>query len=174
MVAARAGHGEEVVRQGRRRRAYRVDDQGGGDTGFGHEAVRRRPARPARAVASSRPTRGPGQRGRVTARTLASGLAAVTCLLATVVPATAQILKTRMQRPSAGARQLPLNVGSGFEYETDGEESEYGFPFLAEYGFTDQLKLSLEPAYVLIRKKAGGTIRGPGDFETTFTWELPT
>ncbi len=91
------------------------------------------------------------------------------CLLVPVTPAAAKILKTRMV-----GKQLPLNVGSGFEYETDGEESEYGFPFLAEYGFTNELKLSFEPSYVLIRKKQGGTISGAGDFETTLTCEFPT
>src|SRR5438046_2283301 len=169
MVAAGAGYGEEVVRQGRRRRAHGVDDQGGCDAGLGHEAVTRVPARPARAHASSRSTLGPEPHGRVTARRLAWGLAVVTCLLATAVPAAAKILKTT--RPGQ-YKALALNVGSGFEYETDGEESEYGFPFLVEYGFMDQLKLSLEPAYVLIRKKAGGSISGPGDFETTLTLEL--
>src|SRR5262249_7055601 len=58
--------------------------------------------------------------------------------------------------------------------ETDGEESEYGFPFLIEYGFTRELKLSLEPSYVLVRKKRGlGTVSGAGDFETTLSCEFP-
>ena len=96
----------------------------------------------------------------------------VTAILVTVAaPAGAKILKTR--RP-AQYKELVLTVGSGFEYETDGEESEYGFPFLAEYGFTKSLKLSVEPNFVLVRKKNGDRISGPGDLETTVTCEFPT
>lgn len=93
-------------------------------------------------------------------------------LLSIATPAHARILKTR--RTAQPGRELALVVGSGFEYETDGEESEYGFPFLVEYGLTSMLKASVEPGYVLIRKKAGGTVRGPGDLETTITCEFPT
>ena len=99
------------------------------------------------------------------------GLVIAASLLAIAVPASAKILKTK--RP-AQYRELALTVGSGFEYETDGEESEYGFPFLAEYGFTRMLKLSVEPSYILVRKKNGGTIDGIGDLETTLTCEFPT
>ena len=92
-------------------------------------------------------------------------------LAGAAVPADAKILKTR--RPGQ-AGPLALVVGSGFEYEGDSEESEYGFPFLGEYGFTRIVKLSVEPSYVLVRKKAGGTTRGLGDLETTLTLEFPT
>ena len=91
--------------------------------------------------------------------------------LLAAAPASAKILKTR--RPGQ-YKELALTVGSGFEFETDGEESEYGFPFLVEYGFTKMLKLSAEPSYVLVRKKKGGSISGPGDLETTLTCEFPT
>ena len=96
----------------------------------------------------------------------------VVVLVATAAPGAAKILKTR--RPGQGAGPLQFTAGSGFEYETDGEESEYGFPLLGEYGFTQALKLSVEPSFVWIRKKQGGSVRGPGDLETTLTWELPT
>ena len=36
------------------------------------------------------------------------------------------------------------------------------------------LKLSLEPSYVLVRKRNGGSIEGPGDLETALTCEFPT
>jgi hypothetical protein len=104
-------------------------------------------------------------------RALAATLLVAAWLVTFAVPAQAKILKTR--RPGQ-YHELELTVGSGFEYETDGEESEYGFPFLLEYGFTKILKLSAEPSYVLVRKKLGGTISGPGDFETTLTAEFPT
>jgi hypothetical protein len=115
----------------------------------------------------TRPSRRPGRLD-----VIARGLLVLVCSLVAATPAAAKILKTRVQRPSG--HRLPLNVGSGFEYETDTEESEYGFPFLAEYGFTKQLKLSLEPSYVLIRKKAGASVSGMGDFETTLACEFPT
>ena len=71
-------------------------------------------------------------------RRLAGAVRAVavvlTLLAVTPPPAGARILKTR--RPGGVAGPLELALGSGFEYETDGEESEYGFPFLVEYGFT--------------------------------------
>jgi len=86
-------------------------------------------------------------------------------------PADATIFKTR--RPGQ-YRPLALVVGSGLEYETDGEESDYGFPFLVEYGFTSMLKLSVEPSYVVVRKNAGGSVSGLGDLETTVTCEFPT
>ena len=105
------------------------------------------------------------------ARALAASLLVTVLMAAIAVPAGAKILKTR--RPGQ-YQELALTVGSGFEYETDGEESEYGFPFLAEYGLTKLLKLSVEPSYILVRKKNGGRLRGPGDFETTLTCEFPT
>lgn len=101
---------------------------------------------------------------------VASVLAAAT-LAAIAAPAAAKILKTR--RPGQ-YKELALNVGSGFEFESDSEQSEYGFPVLVEYGFTKMLKLNVEPSYVLVRKKKGGSIEGPGDLETTLTCEFPT
>src|SRR5262249_28534402 len=136
--------------------AHGVDDQGGGAARFGHEAVTRRPPR---AV--------------IRAASVACGLAILAWLSCLGTPASAKILKTRIPGQEQTGT-LPLNVGSGFEYETDGEESEYGFPFLIEYGFTRELKLSLEPSYVLVRKKRGlGTVSGAGDFETTLSCEFP-
>jgi hypothetical protein len=102
---------------------------------------------------------------------LAAGSLLLSGLLGAATPAAAKILKTR--RPDE-YRELALTLGSGFEYETDSEESEYGFPFLAEYGFTKELKLSVEPSLVLLRKKQGGSTGGMGDLETAITCEFPT
>jgi hypothetical protein len=101
----------------------------------------------------------------------AAALLAGFALLSAATSAHAKILKTRR---AGQYHELDLVVGSGFEYETDGEESEYGFPGLVEYGITKILKVSVEPGYVLVRKKAGGSLSGPGDLETTITCELPT
>ncbi len=105
------------------------------------------------------------------ARLAACGLLAAGILVGPS-PTAARILKTR--QPVQSGEGLALTLGSGLEYETDGEETEYGFPFLVEYGLTQNLKLSVEPGYVLLRRKHGGTTSGAGDLETTLTWELPT
>ncbi len=105
---------------------------------------------------------------------LAACIAGCAALVVSPAPAGARILKTKFQRPHQAPRLLSLTLGSGFEYETDSEESEYGFPFLAEYAFTDMLKLSVEPSLVWVRKKTGGSISGMGDLETTITCEFPT
>jgi hypothetical protein len=104
-------------------------------------------------------------------RALAASIMVTAIMAAAAAPAAAKILKTR--RPGQ-YKELTLTVGSGFEYETDGEESESGFPFLVEYGFTKMLKLSVEPAYIRVHRKDGGKVRGPGDLETTLTCEFPT
>jgi hypothetical protein len=104
----------------------------------------------------------------VKARRLVVGL--VVAGMFTAAPAGAKILKTKRPREY---RPLSLNVGSGFEYETDGEETEYGFPFLVEYGITRQLKVSAEPSYHVLKRKTGETVKGAGDLETTLTWEFP-
>ena len=85
-------------------------------------------------------------------------------------PASARILRTR---PAGGDRRpLALLLGSGLEFETDGEETAYGFPFLAEYELTRRFKLGVEPSWILVRKKAGGQVSSPGDLETRLTAEL--
>src|SRR5262245_22267413 len=89
-------------------------------------------------------------------------LVAVGTLLA--APAGAKILKTR--RPGE-YKELTLTVGSGLEFETDGEDTEYGLPFLIEYGFTRALKVSVEPSYVMLHRKEPSTqTNGFGDLET--------
>ena len=111
-----------------------------------------------------------GRLHRSVALALACSIAGA-ALLAGTRPGEARILKTRGQ----GARgPLELTLGSGIEFETDPEESEYGFPFLVEYGLTRILKVTAEPSYVLITKKAGGNVSGIGDLETTITAEFPT
>ena len=113
----------------------------------------------------------PGRDGR--ARPLRwVGVVAALCGLLCAPPVGARILKTR--KVGTTHRPLALTAGSGFEYETDGEESEYGFPLLTEYALRDIVKLRAEPSFVLIRKKAGGSRSGFGDTETAVTFELPT
>lgn len=97
---------------------------------------------------------------------LVTSLLAWVALVAAPGPAGAKILKTRRYR------ELALTVGSGFEYATDTERTEYGYPFLVDYGLTRTLKLTVEPSYVTITSKAGGSVSGLGDLETTLEGEL--
>ena len=91
-------------------------------------------------------------------------------LLATALPASAKILKTRMKSPQS--RFLALTIGSGVEYESDSEQSELGLPFLLDYGVTNALTLTVEPIHTTIRPKVGKTLNGFGDLETSATYGL--
>ena len=102
---------------------------------------------------------------------IAAAALALAALALSAGPVAAKILKTR--RPGE-YQPLTLIVGSGTEFETDGEESQYGFPFFAEYGFSKMIKASVEPNYLLVRKQKGGSIGGLGDLETAVTCEFPT
>ena len=95
---------------------------------------------------------------------------AVVAALTLATGAEARIVTSRGASTAAGPLRLVL--GSGFEYETDAEESEYGFPFFAEYGFNDALTLTVEPSAVVIRRKSRGDLSGFGDLETTLTAEI--
>jgi len=110
-----------------------------------------------------------GRRGTLAPWGLACCHLIMTSLLATATPASAKILKTN--RPGQ-ISVLALTVGSGFEFATDSEQTEYDFPFLLEYGVTEALKLAAEPNYVHVNAKDGGTISGFGDLETSVTYEF--
>lgn len=90
-----------------------------------------------------------------------------------VSPSSAKILKTKNLHFGA-VSGLPLTVGMGFESQTDSEANEYGFPILIEWAFTDALILTVEPNYVLINLKPGGSVRGWGDLETSINYEFLT
>lgn len=65
-------------------------------------------------------------------------------------------------------------VGGGFEYQTDRDQTEYGFPLLIEYNFSEKLTLTLEPIYTVIDGKSPDipSLRGFGDLDTTLDYEL--
>ena len=95
------------------------------------------------------------------------GLAA---LLASATPVSARILKTRK---SGQSQALDLTVGSGAEYENDGETMELGFPFLVDWGFAKRFKLTVEPQYTVINSTVvGESAHGLGDLETSVTWDF--
>ena len=96
------------------------------------------------------------------------GLALI-ALLGSATPVSAKILKTRK---SSQSRALDLTVGSGAEYENDGEQTELGFPFLVDWGFAKAFKLTIEPQYTVINSTVGESVRGLGDLETSLTWDF--
>jgi hypothetical protein len=101
-----------------------------------------------------------------------AGLVGVVAIAA-AGPAFAQstIYRTRKSASSTWSPILPLTIGSGFEFETDDEKTESGFPVLVQYNFTEFLQVSLEPSFGLI-SDGRKTVGGLGDVETTVDWEF--
>ena len=96
---------------------------------------------------------------------------ALAALLAFATPVSGRILKTRK---SSQSQALDLTVGSGAEYENDGETMELGFPFLVDWGFARRFKLTIEPQYTVINSSVDPSVNGLGDLETSFTWDFVT
>jgi hypothetical protein len=97
------------------------------------------------------------------------------CVLTAIIllpapPASAKILKTLRQ--ALQSQERTFTVGSGLEFQTDSEGSEYDFPLLFEYTLTDKLKLTVEPNSTYIRKKTHGSIAGFGEMETSLTCDF--
>ena len=102
-------------------------------------------------------------------------------ILAVVPSASARITRSRPS-PSAGPGGISsllsplysLVIGSGVEYETDDEQTEYGFPMLIEYNFSERFKLTLEPQFTSIVGKTTDvrSVSGFGDLETTLDYEF--
>jgi hypothetical protein len=98
--------------------------------------------------------------------------AAVTLFL--VSPVGARILKTRPSASSTWAPWSAIVIGSGLEFQTDSKQSQYEFPLLLEYNFTERLKLGLEPNFVYLaaRSRDERTVGGLGDLETAVEYEF--
>ena len=111
---------------------------------------------------------------RVRAAILVAGI-----LLVAAPDGSARITRSR---PSASSGTKPslltpfysLVIGGGVEWQRDREQTEWGFPILLEYNFTEQLKLTIEPAYKSIRAHTPGgrSVSGWGDLETTVDYEF--
>ena len=65
-------------------------------------------------------------------------------------------------------------LGSGVEYQTDSEKTEWGFPILIEYNFTERFKLTVEPKFGSIVSKNPDvrSVSGFGDLDTTLEYEF--
>ncbi len=104
-------------------------------------------------------------------------------LMLAALPASARIARSRTSASStpaaAGVSPLwnplySLVIGSGFEYQSDSEQTEYGFPILIEYNFSERLKLTVEPKFANIVGKTPDvrSVSGFGDLETTLDYEF--
>jgi Putative MetA-pathway of phenol degradation len=84
------------------------------------------------------------------------------------------IYRTRKSASSTWSPVLPLTIGSAFEFETNKERTEWGFPVLIQYNFTETLQMSLEPSFGHIKENTDDTHRvgGLGDLETSLDWEF--
>jgi hypothetical protein len=76
--------------------------------------------------------------------------------------------------PSPWAVFAPLVLSTGFEYQSDREETQYEFPIQLEYNLTEKLKLVLEPTYVSIHSKSADSpsVNGFGDLEAAVDYEF--
>ena len=104
-------------------------------------------------------------------------------LLLAAHPSSARITRSR-STASSGTLPTPipsfwtpfysLVIGSGFEYQRDREQTEYGFPILIEYNFSERIKLTIEPKFSKIvgRTPDVRSIGGFGDLETTLDYEF--
>ena len=95
-------------------------------------------------------------------------------LLLTTCTAHARILHTRPTPSEAWDPLFPLTIGSAIEFQTDSTSSQYDFPMLLEYNFTETLQLTIEPNVVHIDAKAkdARTVTGVGDLETALEYEF--
>ena len=104
-------------------------------------------------------------------------------VLATALPVSARITKSRSSastpatpgaEPSIWAPIYSLVIGSGVEYQRDREQTEYGFPILLEYNFTERLKLTIEPTFgrIVGRTPDVRSVSGMGDLETSVDYEF--
>ncbi|HKC50065.1 MAG TPA: hypothetical protein VKF60_04675 [Myxococcota bacterium] len=84
------------------------------------------------------------------------------------------IYKTRKSASSTWSTVLPLTIGSAFEFESNKEQTEWGFPILIQYNFTETLQMSLEPTFGHIKGNTEDvrTVGGMGDLETSIDWEF--
>src|SRR5258705_4605354 len=94
--------------------------------------------------------------------------------LAAMQPVPAAVIRTRPSPSETWNPLLPLVVGGNFEFETGKERSEFDFPLLVEYNFTEKFRISFEPNFVVIDSKNPDvrSASGVGDFETGLEYEF--
>ena len=107
-----------------------------------------------------------------------------TGILAAALPASAKIIGTRPSSSSTAPGRDRLTtllsplysmvIGSGVEFQTDNEQTEYGFPMLIEYSYSERLRFTVEPKCVSIIGKTPDvrSVSGLGDLETSVDYEF--
>lgn len=103
-----------------------------------------------------------------------SGYWTVAALLLLTPSADARILKTKRSASSTWTPWSAIVIGSGLEVQSNSQETEYDFPLLLEYNFSEELKLSLEPNFVYLaaNSRDARTTGGLGDLETAVEYEF--
>lgn len=78
--------------------------------------------------------------------------------------------------PSPWAPLAPLVIGSGVEYQSDDEMTEFAFPLSLEYNPTERLGFVIEPEFSTIESKSPDvrSVGGFGDLETAMDYEFVT
>ena len=92
----------------------------------------------------------------------------------------ARLKRTRSSASSAAAAPsllapfYSLIIGGGVEHQSDDEQTEWSFPILIEYQFSERITLSIEPVFASIRGKRPDvrSVSGVGDLETTLDYEF--
>ncbi len=84
----------------------------------------------------------------------------------------AQVLETEESKPLMPGQ---FEVGTGLEFQTSKEGTEFADPIAIEYGLSKRLTLLVEPVpYTSIMPKEGRTTRGAGDVEVTAFYQVCT
>src|SRR5438105_626940 len=109
-------------------------------------------------------------------RSLSAGFVMATLLAAFAPILSARILHTKPPPSETWNPWVPFTLGSGVEFETNREKSQYDFPMLIEYNFSERLKLSLEPDITHIEAKTNNarSITDFSDLETSVEYEFLT
>lgn len=102
--------------------------------------------------------------------TVAVGIVCVVVLLSPDVPARV----VRSFTPSRTVNNRMITIGSGFEYQSNSDETNYDFPFLLEYTISKRLTISAECSYQILSAINSPGLRGIGDLETRLKYDFVT
>lgn len=113
---------------------------------------------------------------RLSKRSPLAGIVMAVCLLAAVQPVAARITRINPRPSETFSPILPLTLGGGVEWQQDSATTQWDFPFLFEYTFSEQFKIIIEPNYSYIKPRLADkdlrTVNGFGDLETFFEYEF--
>jgi hypothetical protein len=85
----------------------------------------------------------------------------------------ARITRTRPSPTQTWSSLTPITIGSGFEYESNDEGSEFHLPAFFEYNFSEKFRVSLETEYARTRSGLDAErSEGLGDLENSVDYEF--